>query len=153
MPLFLHSFQDSNDMNVWHFSIIPQAPEILFNFFFLIFFSPLFRLNNLYWCIFKFTNTFLCCLYSAIEPIQFFFFLILVVFSSSIFFIWFFFKSSCFYWDFLFFHSFQECSHSLLIFIVEALKSCSVHFTIYIFSGLTEIDCLFAVSWDFSSSS
>lgn len=57
----------------WTFDILLLSHRSLKLFkFFNFFLSPLFKLNNFYWSIFEFTDSFCCQLHSAMEPIQLF---------------------------------------------------------------------------------
>lgn len=70
-----------------------------FIIFFYSIFSLLLRLGNFYSSVFRFTNSLLCHLYSAIYPIQWAFKILVIVFYNSKISIWFFFIfSNSFCW-------------------------------------------------------
>lgn len=68
-PLLLGLF----DTNIRSFHVVPQVPKALF--IFIEIFSLLFRLDHIYLSlIFMFTDFFLCCIHSDVDPIQWLFF-------------------------------------------------------------------------------
>ena len=113
--LLLLSFWDSNDMNVRSFGMLPQEREGLCSSYpHQIFFFPLlFRLDNFHWFVFECTDFFFCYIHSAIQSIweTFYFGYCIFLVQHCI---WFFLYLLFLCWDFLSFHSFQDCLPLLL---------------------------------------
>lgn len=94
-PYLFKYFLSLNLFSFWNYDethrkciVVPQVSEALFIFFYSIF-SLLLVLDNFYSSIFRFTNSLLCYLCSAIYPIQWAFNFLVIVFYNSKISIWF----------------------------------------------------------------
>lgn len=114
--LFLLSFQYSNYIYIFNLLNFSTSFETVI-FYFNLFFSLFFKLNNFYWTIFSLTSIFtIISIYNRVKPVS------LLFRKLHIFVLKFLFFSGFYYLDEIYFHSFQVCSFFYRIIIISDFK-------------------------------